>query len=322
MTAGSLLQQWLDRLRRGGAAVEPEAAQPAPPVAPSPPRLVLDEPAALAAQYAVEYPIAQAITQQVMQRLPGLDLAPLARRSPSLAGYDWSSYLHCSQCRIVRFQRALRDHVPAGGRVLDLGSYFGNIALASRAFGFEVDAIDSYRDYGAALAPFVALQRDSGIGVFDFSDVADISAIRGSGAYDAVICAGVIEHIPHTPRLLLDGIRRAVRVGGVLILDTPNLGYLYKRRALLEGESVFAPIAQQFYTELPFEGHHREYTIGEVEWMLNAAGFDRIALDTFNYSLFTLPELVADDVAYYHAMQADPALREVIFAVGRRRADA
>jgi 2-polyprenyl-3-methyl-5-hydroxy-6-metoxy-1,4-benzoquinol methylase len=321
MTADSLLQRWLERLRGGAVAVQapPEpAAAPSPPV---PPRLAIDEPAALAAQYPEEYPIAQAVTQQVMQRLPGLDFSSLARRSPSLAGYDWQSYLHCSLCRVVRFQKALREHVPPGGSVLDLGSYFGNIALASRAFGFAVDAIDSYREYGAALAPFAELQRQAGIAVFDFLDVTDITSIRGTGAYDAVMCAGVIEHIPHTPRLLLESIRQVLKVGGVLILDTPNLAYLYKRRALLDGESVFAPIAQQFHTELPFEGHHREYTIGEVEWLLNAAGFERVSLETFNYSLFGQSELVADDVAYYRAMQADPTLREVIFAVARRRAD-
>ncbi len=299
-----------------------ETPSPQPPLDESPLRLTLDEPAALATQYAEEYPIAQTATQQVIARLPGVDLSPLARRSPSLAGYDWNSYLHCSLCRVVRFQRALRNYVPAGGRVLDLGSYFGNIALASRALGFEVDAIDAYRDYGPALAPFAELQRDAGIGVFDFSDVRDISEIRGRGAYDGVICAGVIEHIPHTPRLLLEGIRDVLKPGGVLVLDTPNLAYLYKRRALLQGESIFAPIAQQFHTELPFEGHHREYTSSEVEWMLDAAGFDRVALETFNYSMFGHSALAGDDVAYYQAMQADPSLREVIFAVARRRADA
>lgn len=324
MTPSALLQRWLNLVRGGAAAVEPVPAAPAAPAPQAPPvpaRLAIDEPAALASEYSEEYPIAQAVTQQVIQRLPGLDLSPLARRSPSLAGYDWTSYLQCSQCRIVRFQRALRDHVPAGGRVLDLGSYFGNIALAAKAIGFTVDAIDSYRDYGTALAPFAGLQRDAGIGVFDFADAPEITAIRGAGAYDAVICGGVIEHIPHTPRPLLDGIRQALKAGGILILDTPNLAYLYKRRALLEGESVFAPIAQQFHTELPFDGHHREYTMAEVEWMLNAAGFDRIALTTFNYSMFGQSELVGEHVAYHQAMQADPTLREVIFAVARRRAD-
>ena len=301
------------------------AAPPAPAAtaaaAATPASLAIDERAALAAEYADELANAQAATDRVIERLSGVDFSSLARRSPSLAGYDWNSYLSCSLCRVVRFQRALRTHVPSAGRVLDVGSYFGNISLAVRGLGFGVDAVDSYRDYGAALAQFVELQRDAGVAVFDFADVADLSAIRGPGAYDAVVCGGVIEHIPHTPRLLLEGIRGVLKPGGILVLDTPNLAYLYKRLALLEGQSVFAPIAQQFHTELPFEGHHREYTVAEVEWLLNEAGFERLALETFNYSMFAQTELVADHVAYYRAMQDDATLREVIFAIARRRAD-
>src|SRR5688572_25656021 len=106
MTPSALLQRWLNLVRGGAAAVEPVPAAPAAPAPQAPPvpaRLAIDEPAALASQYSEEYPIARAVTQQVIQRLPGLDLSPLARRSPSLAGYDWTSYLQCSQCRIVRF---------------------------------------------------------------------------------------------------------------------------------------------------------------------------------------------------------------------------
>ena len=48
-----------------------------------------------------------------------------------------------------------------------------------------------------------------------------------------------------------------------------NLGYIYRREAMLRGESVFLDIKHQFHTELPFEGHHREYIRDEVTWMLN-----------------------------------------------------
>ena len=92
-----------------------------------------------------------------------------------------------------------------------------------------------------------------------------------------MLCMGVIEHIPHTPRLLLDTLTRVLKPGGILILDTPNLAYLYKRLALLDGGTIFCPMAQQYYTELPFEGHHREYIVDEIAWMLNAAGHEPIS---------------------------------------------
>ena len=321
MTA-SLFSRWLSRLRAPGLPPTPATpAAPAPEVAGDLERLAVDEVRALQTAFAAEFPVASGVTDDLLPLLTGADLTPLARRSPSLAGYDWSAYLRCSVCRLVRFQRVLTTHLSPGARVLDCGSYFGTAGLVLRRSGFVVDAIDSYRDYGESMARFVRLQRDHGIAVHDFADAENLAALFGPAAFDAVLCAGVIEHIPHTPRQLLEALVAVTKPGGLLVLDTPNLGYLYKRLVLLEGNSIFAPISQQFYTDLPFEGHHREYTVAEIEWMLQAVGLEQVSLDTFNYSNFGQTEVVGDHAVYYRAMQSDPLLREVILAVARRPAD-
>ena len=310
---------FLDRLKRRFTGTdEPPAAVVEVPAVPEPPlRVVIDLPATLSAAYPAEYPLASAATERVLSASSGVDLDQLANQSPSLKGYDWASYLRCSQCRIVRFQRALTQHLPAGARVLDFGSYFGNFGLTLAAAGFRVEAIDSYETYGAALANAVELQRSAGIVVHDFSKVGHDLGHLEPHAYDAVLCAGVIEHMAHTPRLLLESLTRVLRPGGILVLDTPNLGYLYKRLALLDGRSVFPPIADQYYTQIPFEGHHREYVVEELEWMLNAAGHTVLSVETFNYSVFGLTELTGDEALYFREMESDPTLREVIITVSR-----
>lgn len=304
----SLLDRWR-RLIGGRGAAPPAAAAPAQTIA-------IDMAATLSRQFPVEYPLASAAADRVLAAVRDADLSPLARRSPALQGYDWTAYLQCSVARVVRVQQALRRHLAPGARVLDYGSYFGNFALAGAAAGFAVEAADSYTDYGDALAPCVRLQQASGVVVHDF--VTQGYDLGGAGGFDAVICAGVIEHIPHTPRPLLETLNRLVAPGGILILDTPNLAYLYRRLALLEGQSIFPAIAQQFYTELPFEGHHREYVVPEVEWMLSAIGHELLSLEVFNYSVFGQTQLSGDHVTYYQAMEDDPLLREIIIAVSRR----
>ena len=250
----SWLDRWKNRPRPLPPAPDPTAA---PPQDAEPDVLEIDLATALRHEFPDEYAIAARTAEIVMGRLGSSDLGPLAKHSPSLAGYGWASYLHCSQCRVVRVMRALTEHVPAAGRVLDYGSYFGNFSTAAAAMGYRVDAIDSYRSYGAALAPWVEVQREAGVTILDFADTGyDLAA--SAGKYDAVICAGVIEHIPHTPRQLLEAVTTVLAPRGVLILDTPNLAYLYKRLAMVEGQTIFAPIAQQYFTEIPFEGHHRE----------------------------------------------------------------
>lgn len=322
MTKG-LFERWMNRLR--GAAISPASPLFEPPLgevndprAAEPDTLDIDLGSTLSRTFPTEYPIAANTTATVLSRIGAADLAPLARHSPSLAGYDWTSYLRCSLCRVVRVQRALATNAPSGGRVLDYGSYFGNFGLACQSMGFRVEAVDSYREYGEALAPWLALQREAGIVTRDFLDTGYDLASLGRGTYDAIICAGVIEHIPHTPRPLLETLTSALKPGGVLVLDTPNLAYLYKRLALLEGQSIFAPISQQYFTEVPFEGHHREYTCDELEWLLKAAGHDIVSMETFNYSVFGQSRLAGEHLAYYREMESDPSLRELILSVSRR----
>ena len=280
----------------------------------------IDIAAILSRDFPLDYPAAAAAAHRVLDAVRSVDLTPLARHSPALKGYDWTGYISCSVARVVHVQRALRAYVAPRARLLDFGAYFGNFAMALAGSGYAVEAADAYESYGPVFAPCTALMRAAGIIVHDSGDSG--TGLRSlAGRYDAVVCAGVLEHIPHTPRLLLSNLTALLKPGGVLVIDTPNLGYLYHRLALLEGRSIFAPIEGQFHTELPFEGHHREYTMREVEWMLNETGHDVLQMLTFNYSYLAQTELSGEHLEHFEAMQRDPSLREIIMAVSRPRSN-
>src|SRR5699024_2148236 len=135
--------------------------------------------------------------------------------------------------------------------VLDFGSYFGNFALAARKFGCRVDALDGYRDYQPALTGERALLEANGVTVIDSSGDTGVLDRRGV-KYDAIFLMGVIEHIPHSPKGLLDHVCRQLKPGGLLILDTPNIAYAHRRLQLARGESVHPPIEIQFNCPEPF----------------------------------------------------------------------
>lgn len=273
--------------------------------------LKLDFPESLRREFPAEFEVARDASEAVIAATAGRDFRALERHSPGLAGFDWAAYLGLSMVRMVRALRLLRERVPAGSRVVDFGSYFGNFALMTAAAGYRTVAFDSYADYGECLAPVCELMAARGIEVVNSGP--DDYFPPSLGGADALMLMGVIEHIPHTPRPLLMGIRGLLAPAGLLVLDTPNLAYLYKRQALARGESVYAPIQSQYATEIPFEGHHREYTGPEMEWMLGAAGFEIVASAAFNYSLFGLAEISGTDLENFRAMQADPAMREILF---------
>jgi len=278
----------------------------------------LDFPSCVAREFPEEFPLAWGAVENVLGCIEGVDLSALGRRSPALNGYDWTGYLQCSVARMVRVLRAMRRRGRAGGRVLDYGSYFGNFALMCRRAGWAVDAIDSYQAYSPALDTCQRRLGETGVRVDDFSRGGCGGHDEAGGTYDVILCMGVIEHLAHTPRPVLETLHRALGPGGLLILDTPNLAYAHTRRKLARGESIFAPIQQQYYTELPFEGHHREYTMAEVEWMLDAIGQKRIEISTFNYSHYALAQISGEGVTIFREMERDPSAREVILSVSEK----
>ena len=276
----------------------------------------VDFPACVEREFPRVFATAWAATEAALQPLDGADLSPLARHSPGLLGYDWRGYLRCSVARVARVADEL-SRVREGGRVLDVGAYFGNFTRAAASMGFRVDALDAFRAYGDALRPWTAGLEAAGAKPIDFADVGlDLHGLA-DGSYDAVLVMGVLEHVPHSPRQLLRAVHRVLKPGGTIVLDTPNIAYLYNRERLARGESIMPPLASQFDCDPPFEGHHREYTMDEVRWMLERTAFKHVVVDAFNYSLFALETLQGHDLELYRRMIADPTAREVIFATAR-----
>jgi len=280
--------------------------------------LDLDFPACVERAFPASFPVAWEAVHRVLSVATTADLSPLAKHSPALRGYDWRVYLTCSVVRMTRVLEALRAQGPAVVRVLDYGAYFGNVSLMCASAGYAVDAVDGFRACDGALDGCVTLLKRAGVRVADFHDTGHQLTTSADGTYDAVVCLGVLEHIAHTPRFLLQTLDRVLRPGGTLILDTPNLAYAYTRDKLARGQTIFCPLEAQYDTEVPFEGHHREYTIAEVRWMLERLRHVPIEIETFNYSQFALGQLHGVDVQRHRQMERDPAAREIIFAVSRK----
>lgn len=281
-------------------------------------KLAIRYPECLQQELPTEYPLAEQGCERSVRTLEGVDLSFLSTHSPGLRGNDWNNYLRCSMARMARSLRVLRERCPAPAKVLDFGSYLGNFSFMLRDAGYDVHALDSYRKYGDCLSRVVAELNNQNVSVLDFDDQGRDCAGLASNSYDAVFCMGVIEHIPHTPRLLLETLHRILKPGGWLIMDTPNLGYLYKRQQLLRGESVYCPLELQYETELPFEGHHREFTIKEVRWMIDRLAHENVHVETFLYSIYGLKSLYGNDLAYFRQMQEDAEKREIILTASQK----
>jgi SAM-dependent methyltransferase len=227
-------------------------------------------------------------------------------------------YLRMNVVRVVRAVEQLRRRGFEHGSVLEVGAWFGSFSLALSRLGYDVVACDRYSSYGSAFDANVSLLERSGARVVSTNREHELEQISGLGQFDVVLAGAVIEHIPHTPRFLLETLFRAVRPGGVLVIDTPNLTRYWNRRKFERGETIFQPLADQYFTDPPWEGHHREFTAAELKWMLEAVGCEDVEVEFLDYNMLQFDELSSEHTECLAAIIEDPTQSDTLLAIGRR----
>jgi SAM-dependent methyltransferase len=104
---------------------------------------------------------------------------------------------------------------------------------------------------------------------------------------DIVFVGNVIEHLPQSPREFLADLRRILRPGGYIVVDTINAVDLRRRIKFLCGVSNWPPIEYLYPMETHHE-HHKEYTLAELKTVLQLSGFERERALAFE-AFFTRP---------------------------------
>jgi SAM-dependent methyltransferase len=185
--------------------------------------------------------------------------------------------------------RYIMDHAPTGAalpRVLDVGAQFGSLAAYAVKLGCSAAAVD-YGPYAKAFQKVVADQgvdyRECDIGVesLPFSD----------NVFDFVTYTDVMEHHSFSPKRVLREIHRVLAPGGCVILVTPNHASLYNRLRLLSGGSVnddFDYFFDMCADQKVYDGHHREYTRGEISTALRRTQFRVRECRVFEQDLISL----------------------------------
>lgn len=189
------------------------------------------------------------------------------------AHIEWCrSYFENHLWRFAEDLVIVDDIVPAGAEILEVGSAppFVTAALASR--GRPVTGVD------VDPSRFSNTIRELGLSVHQCDIERDVLPFEDE-SFEAILCNEVFEHLRINPRWTLSEIRRVLRVGGTLMLSTPNLASVRGiARLLLKGQA-WAVSADPFteYSKLDslgHMGHVREYTPKEVSDFLSRCGFN------------------------------------------------
>ncbi len=229
-----------------------------------------------------------------------------------------AKYFRQNTIRIYHAVDLLRSSEIIGKRVLEIGSLFGTFAVPLRRFGYDVTAVDRYDHFRNAMPGHIDYMKSIGIRVVETDEDNEARIVASLGEFDVVICMAVIEHIPHTPKYFLQMLAEHVCKQGILLIDTPNVARYWNRKAISEGRSPYQNIESQFNSKIPFEGHHREYTLAELTWMVSQIGFHDIKHRQFDYSILQFEHLSREHIEALMNMTIDPSNTDTIMVAGRK----
>ena len=151
--------------------------------------------------------------------------------------------------------------VPAGARVLDLGSGLGVVGAALKQKCCHVVGCDMERGpFTANYDEFVKADLDRGIPVFDEQD-----------RYDYILCLDVIEHLRRPEDFLDQLYKLAAGAGADVILTTANIGFAPMRLSLLLGRFEYGKRGILDLT------HTRLFTFATMRRAMRSARFDIVA---------------------------------------------
>jgi SAM-dependent methyltransferase len=156
------------------------------------------------------------------------------------------------------------------GSLVDLG---GGVSAANgflSELGMHVTVIDLLNEYypfstvKSTVSKEVEVLAKMGVKFVeaDLTSV-DLRSLFDRESIDVVASYHTIEHLHHSPKVLLESALDILKPGGRLVIEVPNAANLVKRARLLMGRTNY-PTFSEFYDSAKWCGHIREYTAGDL----------------------------------------------------------
>lgn len=256
------------------------------------------------------------------------DQSQIAASAPVEPEYllGWSSesgsreYFDVHRARLLKTLEITPPGEP-GQSVLEMGAYFQITPALKTRLGYE-EVRGCY--YGAAGTTehrkAISLDGEEFECDLELFDAEKDIFPYPNETFSTVLCCELLEHLFEDPMHMMSEINRILKVGGHLVLTTPNICSLRAIAAILTG---YHPGFFQAYIlpkggEEPDPRHNREYAPREIAMLLTDAGFEVKRLEAGPFREAPRPELGwVSHLLEYHSLPGE--LRgDGIYAVGRK----
>lgn len=199
--------------------------------------------------------------------------------SPEL--FDFKGYLEASS---VRFYRAYCRIAERGRQlsICDVGGFWGVLPLTLKEFGYRIAMTESLKYYNDSFRPLFDFISARGVEIFDYDPFEADATLDEQ--FDFVTLMAVLEHYPHSHKTLMKNVSSIMKPAGRLYIEVPNIAYWPKRVGLMMGRTPLAELADVYRSDVPFIGHHHEFTMAELRELARLSGMRVLMEDFYNYS--------------------------------------
>jgi 2-polyprenyl-3-methyl-5-hydroxy-6-metoxy-1,4-benzoquinol methylase len=196
---------------------------------------------------------------------------------------DFIGYMRASR---IRYEQALDllGGIRNLGPICDIGGFLGLFPLTLAKLGVKTSMTEALKYYSSAFTPQFEMLEQNGIEVIDY-DPFESDPGQHVGRFAAVTVMAVLEHYPHSPASFMNHVKKMMAPSGRILIEVPNIAFWPKRMALLRGKSPLVPLTAKLNSNVPFIGHHHEYSCDDLYALFRHSGLDLLSLRSFNYSL-------------------------------------
>lgn len=192
--------------------------------------------------------------------------------------YSFSAYLELS---VKRFYLAYLEIPKTTKTCCDIGGFWGIYPLVLKELGYQVTMTEALKYYDESFDDIFKYVSSNGVEIIDI----DPFETELKRKFDYISVMAVLEHIPYSLKFFMNNMKNSLNNDSYIYIEVPNIAYYYKRKNLLKGKSPIPKIETIFSSDVPFLGHHHEYTMRELKKLIELAELKVINSISYNYSI-------------------------------------
>jgi SAM-dependent methyltransferase len=195
-----------------------------------------------------------------------------------------------SRLRLESIASAIQKYLKPNSSILDFGCGPCDNTAVLQSLGHKCSGCDDLQDDWHKIPgnkeKILKFASDRGI---TFKVLEDGRIPYEKESFDVAMSNDVLEHLPCSPRDLLNDLLELVKPGGILFITVPNAGNIRKRLAVLRGGTNLPSYEAYYWHVGTWRGHVREYVEGDLRQMVEYLGLEVLELRGCDHMLEKVP---------------------------------